>query len=97
MSEFLFLSMNPILLGLAEGVIALRSCSVSELNETREEEGEYHRLFPKLMADPDKFHNYMRMSIACFQYIEGKLEVQKSTNFIKCPINNEHRLMLTLR
>lgn len=97
MAEFLFLTMNPILLAAAENLITLRSTNAHEMNKRRATEGEYHLLFPQLKSDEDKFLSYMRMSINCFYYIEQKMKPTKTTNFIICPISNEEKLMLTIR
>lgn len=61
--------------------------------------GEFATLYESLRSQPDKFHEYTRMSISSFDYILGKIE-----SHLKVTDNNFHhtiapaeKLIVTLR
>jgi hypothetical protein len=52
-----------------------RRYSAHPINERRQKFGKFHHLYQEVKADPQKFHDYIRMSVETFQYsligIEG--------------------------
>ena len=84
-------------------IIILEECqrvSVHEINRKRTEEGEYHRLFPRLKSNPSRFHSYMRMSFDTFNFILEKIELRLAkdrNNWHQQPIMAEERLVVMLR
>lgn len=77
-----------------------RTTHVHEINRSRCEVGEYHSLFPQLMAHPEKFYEYFRMHKETFKYILNKIECRLKKqwcNFHQQRIIPEERLMVTLR
>lgn len=71
---------------------------VNEYFVDREVAGEYHRIFPDLLRQPDKFFDYFRMMPDTFYYILHKISplISKNSNFRRC-ISPEEKLMVTLR
>lgn len=71
---------------------------VNEYFEDIEQNGEYHRIFPDLLQQPERFRQYFRMRPETFFYILEVIspEIRKESNFRKC-ISPEERLMITLR
>lgn len=72
---------------------------VHEINELREELGEYHRLIQELRADADRFHTYFRMSTDQFDELVTLLTPviqKKNTNYRRAICVGE-RLAITLR
>lgn len=66
---------------------------MNEYYQDREEDGEYH-----LIHQPDKFHQYFKMTPETFYYILDQIQpiIVKESAFRKC-ISPEGRLMITLR
>lgn len=70
---------------------------IHEINRKREVHGEFHHLFPDLLADDEKFFKYFRMSTAKFHELLNMLQLRKqNTNFRKA-ISPEERLAVTLK
>ena len=66
---------------------------------SRENESAYMLLYPILLEDPEKFFNYLRMSIASFTELLELIEddiTHKDTNLRKA-ISPTERLLITLR
>lgn len=73
---------------------------VHEINQQRYSFGEYHNLMPFLRKHPDKFFEYMRMPIDCFDYILYNVTGQLDKNWCNLhvrPIKTEERLVVTIR
>lgn len=76
---------------------ARRRFWVHEINLKRETYGEFHHLFPDLLADDEKFFKYFRMSSVKFYELLKMLPIRKqNTNFRKA-ISPEERLAVTLK
>jgi len=71
---------------------------VNTIYEDRERFGKFHTLFPKLLEQPVKFYEYMRMTPKTFFYVLEKIrsQLQKYSNFRIC-ITPEEILVVTLR
>lgn len=68
--------------------------------EGRAQFGEYHHLFPVLKKYPEKFRQYMRMSLKTFNYLLTNLKeplAKKWCNLHSSPILQEEQLVITLR
>jgi len=50
-----------------------RACWVHPIYKSRQREGEYHTLMPRLRADPDEFFKYFRMDEAAFDKLLNKI------------------------
>lgn len=77
-----------------------RQYNVHPINKRRNMMGQYHNLFLKQKKYPEKFFEYVRMSLSTFNYILEKVAghlTKKWTNFIRQPIGPEERLVVTLR
>ena len=77
-----------------------RRYSTHPLNKRRNVSGEFHHLYTDLREHPDKFFNYMRMSVETFDYIVFMTYGSLSKKWRNChgrPIMTEERLMLTIR
>jgi hypothetical protein len=73
---------------------------VHEINQLREQDGEYHHLFPQLKADRERFFQYFRMDIETFKYTLGKIEhrlIKNWCNLLQQKIFPEERFVITLR
>jgi hypothetical protein len=46
-----------------------RRYSAHPINERRQKFCEYHHLYQEVKTDPQKFHDYTRMSMETFQYL----------------------------
>jgi hypothetical protein len=46
-----------------------RRYSAHPFNERRHKFGEFHHLYQEVKTDPQKFHDYIRMSMEIFQYL----------------------------
>jgi hypothetical protein len=46
-----------------------RRYSANPINERRQKFGEFHHLYQEVKTDPQKFHDYIRMSMETFQYL----------------------------
>nr|CAH7740880.1 unnamed protein product [Callosobruchus chinensis] len=75
-----------------------KSVWVNSIFQEREEHGEFHTLFPKLLEQENKFFEYFRMQTDTFRYILSGIRpyIEKHSNFRKC-ISPEERLSVTLR
>ncbi|XP_058839521.1 uncharacterized protein LOC131695000 [Topomyia yanbarensis] len=73
---------------------------IHPINQDRRKYGEFYHLYPQLREHPDKFYNYLRMTIPTFDYIldivDRKL-MKMWTNFIKTPITPCEKLVITIR
>ena len=77
-----------------------RSMNSYELNSSRSINGEYSTLFPLLKNYPNKFKEYMRMSVPTFEYVLSKISFLLAKNWCNLhvqPIMSEERLVLSLR
>jgi hypothetical protein len=73
---------------------------VHEINQLREQYGEYHNRFPQLKADRERFFQYFRMDIETFAYILGKTEhrlIKDWCNLHQQKNLPEERFVITLR
>ena len=63
---------------------------VHPINKERNEKGIFVNLFPQLMNDPEKFHQYFRMSYDQFSYLHNliKADIKNKTH------NFEHQYRL---
>lgn len=79
----------------------VRRYQAHEISKGRRYFGEYHHLFAQLNEDPNKFREYMRMSIDVFYYIlDGvkPLLTRKWCNFhANSAIKEEEQLVVTIR
>lgn len=76
-----------------------RRYGVHPVNRYRNEYGEFHHLYKQLKKYPERFFQYMRMSVETFDLLLQKVErnIEKlTTNFGK-PISSEERLVVTVR
>lgn len=76
-----------------------RKYGVHPINRYRKAYGEYHHLYKHLRKYPERFFQYLRMSIDTFDLLLNKIRtgiVKKTTNFGK-PISTEERLVITIR
>ncbi|CAH1982438.1 unnamed protein product [Acanthoscelides obtectus] len=71
---------------------------VNSIFQEREEHGEFHTLFPRLLEQENKCFEYFSMQIDTFWYILNGIRpyIEKQSNFRKC-ISPEERLSATLR
>ena len=70
------------------------------INRKRHAFGEFHHLYPDQRKHPQKFFEYMRMTIETFDYILSKISSAVNKKWCNCharPIINEERLMVTIR
>ena len=76
-----------------------RTIWVHDICASREEEGEYHTLFPHLKRDDTKFFQYCRMSYAKFSELLShiKEDITKQDTRYRKSISAEEQLFLTLR
>lgn len=72
---------------------------VHEINEKREEFGEFHRLCCELSSFEDRFFTYFRMSKEQFENLHTLLEpkISKQTTNWRKPIGTKERLAICLR
>lgn len=80
-------------------VLKRKRCAVHELNQDRAIYGEFHHLYKGLRRNPERFFEFLRMSVETFDYILGRVKhrlKKKVTNFKK-PISPAERLYVTLR
>jgi len=96
--ELYLLDTNPVIKYLLLTKKKEKQFWVNDIFEEREKFGEFHTLFPKLLAQPIKFFEYMRMSPSTFYYILEKIQpfLEKQSNFRKC-ITPAEKLTVTLR
>lgn len=81
-------------------LLHIKNHQVNEASRGRTTFGQYHYLFPILKKYDDKFHNYMRMSLPCFEYISQHINescTRNWCNFHTQPIAPEEKLVVTLR
>lgn len=78
-----------------------RQFSAHPINQKRQYLGEYHHLFQELKNHPERFHNYMRMSLDTFKYIYENIKTEiehcSYNNYHTNPILAEEKLVVTLR
>ena len=72
---------------------------VHEINEKREDLGEFHRLVPELREDPKRFHMYFRMGLEEFDYLHQFIEsdIKKKNTQFRIAVSTEQRLAVCLR
>ncbi|KRT84856.1 hypothetical protein AMK59_1374 [Oryctes borbonicus] len=72
---------------------------VAEENLQREELGEFIHLYENLRKDPNKFFEYCRMSIDCFDLLLNKIQhkLSKQTTACRRSISPTERLIVCLR
>lgn len=76
-----------------------RKYGVHPINRYRKAYGEFHHLYKQLRKYPERFFQYLRMSINTFDLLLNKIKTsigKKTTNFGK-PISTEERLVVTIR
>jgi hypothetical protein len=73
-------------------------CGVHPINKIRSSYGESHHLYLQLRKFPDRFFQYLRMSIETFDALLAKAEdrIQKETTNWRRPISPEERLVVTI-
>lgn len=77
-----------------------RSDWIHQINQRREEVGEFHQLVHELFNEhPDRFHMYFRMTKEEFNYLHGliKNDIQKQNTQLRRAISTEERLAVCLR
>lgn len=75
-----------------------RRYSVHPLFVVRSRHGEFHHLYCDLRRHPDRFFEFMRMSVQTFDFILAKVEthlLRKKTCMV--PITPAERLYVTIR
>ncbi|XP_001946487.2 protein ALP1-like [Acyrthosiphon pisum] len=72
---------------------------VHPINEERNEKGVFTNLFPQLINDPEKFHQFFRMSYDQFSYLHNliKDDIKKQNTQFRAPVPSEQRLAVCLR
>ncbi|KAL4120277.1 hypothetical protein QTP88_012999 [Uroleucon formosanum] len=67
---------------------------VHPINKERNEKGVFTNLFPQLINDPEKFHQYFRMSYDQFSYLHNliKDDIKKQNTQFRAPVPPEQRL-----
>ncbi|KAL3273261.1 hypothetical protein HHI36_014715 [Cryptolaemus montrouzieri] len=76
-----------------------RSCWVHEVNQNKQESGEYIRLSIELESYEDRFLKYSFMSRECFEELHDlvKWKIRKCTTKWRKPIGTRQRLAICLR
>lgn len=76
-----------------------RRYGVHPVNRSRSTYGEYHHLYRNLRNFPDKFFQYLRMSVESFDSLLEKVKrkIEKQHANWKRPISPEEQLVITLR
>ncbi|KAJ8910966.1 hypothetical protein NQ315_003659 [Exocentrus adspersus] len=78
-----------------------KKIGIHPINRERHLFGEFHHLYNKLRMYPDRFWNYMRMSVRSFDYLLEKVgpHLEKiATNFVQNSyISPAERLVITIR
>ena len=72
---------------------------VHQINQRRNQYGEYHHLMEEILADEEKCVQYTRMKPATFRLLLSKVGPhleKKTTNFRK-PLTPQEHLVITLR
>lgn len=69
------------------------------INVERNEKGIFVNLFPQLINDPEKFHQYFRMSYNQFTDLHNliKDDIKKQNTQFRAPVPSEQRLAVCLR
>lgn len=72
---------------------------VHPINKKRDEKGIFINLFPQLINDPEKFHQYFRMSYGQFTDLHNliKDDIKKQNTKFRTPVPSEQRLAVCLR
>ncbi|KAL4714708.1 hypothetical protein ACJJTC_005198 [Scirpophaga incertulas] len=72
---------------------------IADIPRSRNQEGEYHYLFPRLLSDSARFHTYFRMSKTKFYKLLywTKPHIQQQDTRFRKSIGAEERLMVTIR
>lgn len=72
---------------------------IHDINLSRNKEGEYHTLFPRLKLDNKRFFRYFRMSYEKFMELLCMIEptISKQNTKFRNSISPEERLAVTLR
>lgn len=70
-----------------------------EINKKRKEEGEFHKLYPELRKDANRFYTYFRMDCESFDEILNLIrnDITKEQTTFREPIGTTERLAVTLR
>lgn len=76
-----------------------RQLWVHPINAERNQKSVFLNLFPQLKNDPDKFHQYFRMSLEQFTYLHDlvKDSIKKQNTHFREAIPSEQRLAVCLR
>ncbi|XP_061716959.1 uncharacterized protein LOC133524824 [Cydia pomonella] len=72
---------------------------IHPVNRKRESKGEFHTLVKELESDPERFHQYFRMSKAQFEKIHSLIaeDIKKIQTKFRKPIGTKERLGVCLR
>ncbi|CAH1979246.1 unnamed protein product [Acanthoscelides obtectus] len=76
-----------------------RRYGIHPINKRRKKFGEFHHLYVELREYPEKFFEYLRMSISTYDFLLSKVNrrfTKIMTNY-RSPISAEERLVVTLR
>lgn len=70
-----------------------------EINLDRTKYGEFHTLMPQLRKHENRFYDYFRMSIQCFDELLSliKTDITKQDTNYRDAISAEERLVIALR
>jgi hypothetical protein len=98
----LFSQMNPVVLHWwyrRRQARPMRAMWTRPIYLERATESEFVTLYPKLREDPEKFRNYMRMSIDTFDELFSLVErrLTQPEGHWRKPISAIERLIITLR
>ncbi|CAH2009900.1 unnamed protein product [Acanthoscelides obtectus] len=76
-----------------------RRYGIHPINKRRKRFGEFHHLYVELREYPEKFFEYLRMSISTYAFLLSKVNrrLTKITTNYRSPISAEERLVVTLR
>lgn len=75
-----------------------RKCWVTELFKNRKRYGFYHAILPSVRLEDIRFNNYTRMTTTQFEELLFIIGADlKKQYVVREPINEEQRLILTLR
>ena len=87
---------NPIL---RNSFLKKKRVGIHPINRRRLIYGEYHHLYTDLRKSPDKFFDYLRMSVNTYDFILSKINhrIRKKISNFKKPISPAERLYVTIR
>lgn len=87
---------NPFL---RKKLLKKKRVAVHPINRRRKIYGEYHHLYNDLRKSPERFFEYLRMSVETYDFILCKIShrIKKKTTNFKKPISPAERLYVTIR